>query len=176
MHTNADYCTASTASSLRDECLRAGQGAGPDYSRWVLCSWGLAHRWERRAVYCLQTTVCSLCVFLVPVITQKLCLWAESPFTAVFFNKYISLCIKVYTVTSVVSIISNLNKVTQDIMHYVSKWHTTWNELQTVIRELINISCSQQEDVTPRGVRSNKMTEWLIHSFVYSPSVTLTKL
>ncbi len=48
------------------QCLRAGQGARPDYSRWALCSWGLAPRWEEGED---KQTVCLLSDY-------SMCVWA----------------------------------------------------------------------------------------------------
>lgn len=61
------------------QSLRAGQGERPDYSRWVLCSWGLAKRWEEgedKQTVCLLSdystqSVC-MCVFIsaLPVVVD----------------------------------------------------------------------------------------------------------
>lgn len=54
------------------QCLRAGQGARPDYSRWALCSWGLAQRWEEGED---KHTVCLLSDYSMQCVCFQHCLW-----------------------------------------------------------------------------------------------------
>lgn len=54
------------------QSLRAGQGERPDYSRWVLCSWGSAKRWEEGED---KQTVCLLSDYSIQSVCICLCVY-----------------------------------------------------------------------------------------------------
>lgn len=81
VHTNA-FCFIPSAvflccllSHKHIQCLRVGQRAGPDYSRWALCSWGLAQRWEEGED---KQTVCLLSDYSMQCVCVRAHIWFRS--------------------------------------------------------------------------------------------------